>query len=133
MLVVEIRFERLQEWLAARFLDPKCSRNRRTGKVGIANGRQLDESDAIAVFVEHLPATSIARRVLPVPPGPLRVTRRTAGSSSRCRTSCTSRSRPMNDVGCEGRFAGYLLGVAPDRLSPVRSGGKSAGKSGTTS
>ena len=62
-------------------------------------------------------ATWRARRVLPVPPGPVRVTSRLAASSSS--TSATSRWRPRNEVSWSGR----LFGVA----SRVRGGGKSAG------
>ncbi len=44
-------------------------------------------------------ATSMASRVLPVPPVPVNVTSRTSGRRSRSVTSRISRSRPMSDVG----------------------------------
>ena len=53
-------------------------------------------------------AACTARRVLPVPPGPVRVSRRYAGEvwlSSRV-TSASIRSRPMKLVNCSGRLSG---------------------------
>ncbi len=43
-------------------------------------------------------ATCSPRRVLPIPPGPVRVRRRTWGRQSRSRTAATSRSRPTRGV-----------------------------------
>ena len=58
-------------------------------------------------------------RVLPVPPGPVSVNRRTSSRRSRSTTAATSRSRPISGVGWTGRFVG--------RFSSVRKAGNSFG------
>ena len=63
-----------------------------------------------------------ARRVLPVPPGPVSVSRRTSSCPSRSHTSSTSRSLPTSGVGWSGRLL--------RRLSRVLKGGNSEGRSG---
>ncbi len=68
-------------------------------------------------------ATWRLSRVLPVPPGPVSVSRRER--PRRSRASATSRSRPTKVVSCVGR----LLGVR----SRVRRAGKSAGRVSITS
>ena len=52
-------------------------------------------------------ATSIASRLFPHPPGPVRVRRRVLSSS--VVTSAISRSRPMKVVSCTGRLLGLEL------------------------
>ena len=69
-------------------------------------------------------ASSIAKRVLPIPPGPVTVSSRAV--PSRRRASASSRSRPTNVV--TGRSAG-----CSGRASSVRSGGKSVGSPSMTS
>ena len=80
-------------------------------------------------------AISTARRVLPTPPGPVRVTSRCC--STRRRTSAPSRSRPTNDVGSWGRVSARPGPVAPPaspsaaarprpRTPPVRRAGAPA-------
>jgi hypothetical protein len=59
-----------------------------------------------------LAATRSARRVLPVPPGPVRVSRRTVSLSMRARISRNSVSRPMNVEVWVGRLLGRRSGVA---------------------
>ena len=71
----------------------------------------------------RLAATWSARRVLPVPPGPVSVTSRVLARSARI--SSSSRSRPTNDVSSIGRLLG--------RASSERIGGKSAGRPSITS
>ncbi len=66
--------------------------------------------------------TSSARRVLPLPPGPVSVSSRLV--SMRRLASSIRRSRPMNVVSCRGRLPGP---IARDRRA-----GNAAGKSGTT-
>ncbi len=46
----------------------------------------------------------MASRVLPIPPGPIKVNSRHAGSAKRSVISATSSARPMKDVGCGGRW-----------------------------
>ncbi len=65
-------------------------------------------------------ATWIERRVLPVPPGPISVSKRVFSKS--LFASVSSFSRPTKLVNWMGRLLG--------RLSSVRSGGNSVGKSG---
>ncbi len=67
-------------------------------------------------------AACTANRVLPVPPGPVSVTRRLRSTSSVTRP--TSRSRPTNDVNSAGRLVG---------ISRVLIGGKSDGRPSITS
>ncbi len=69
-------------------------------------------------------ATCRPRRVLPVPPGPVKVTRRTSSRRRSCPMVATSVSRPMSGVGCTGRVS--------RRRSRVLSGGKSAGRPAIT-
>ena len=98
------------------------------------SGRTRPGSVTIASSTANVPssnsstrsaATCIARRVLPVPPGPVRVTSRTSSSRTSRRTASSSSSRPMSGVGCAGRFV---------RLpSSVRRGGNSVGRPGTRS
>ena len=52
-------------------------------------------------------ATWSDRRVLPVPPGPVSVTRRCPASS--CLTWAISASRPMKDVSWTGKLLGMAL------------------------
>ena len=68
-------------------------------------------------------ASSIAKRVLPVPPGPVRVTRR--ASSNSASSAANSRSRPTKVVSRDGRL--------PVGWSAACSGGKSDGRPSTTS
>ena len=68
-----------------------------------------------------LAATSIARRVLPAPPAPVRVTSRLSARMSRISTICVS--RPTKVVSCVGRCCAAEVLV-------VRRGGKSLRTSG---
>ena len=67
-------------------------------------------------------ATSTARRVLPMPPGPMMVSRRQFGSNSSSPRAVNSPTRPMNGVGQTGNAADSGRGVArsPD-TGPSRS------------
>ena len=72
-------------------------------------------------------ATRRARRVLPTPPGPVRVRRRTPSSPSRAQTAAASRSRPISGVSGTGRLgAGVGGGVAIGCPDPAR--GRTADK-----
>ena len=51
-------------------------------------------------------ASASARRVLPIPPGPVRVSRRTSGRRRRLRAALTSVARPICGVGGVGRLPG---------------------------
>ncbi len=52
----------------------------------------------------RLVPTSSPRRVLPTPPVPVSVTRRTSGCRRRAHTAATSCSRPTSGVSCAGRL-----------------------------
>src|SRR2546423_8067377 len=64
-------------------------------------------------------ATSSARRVLPTPAVPVRVSRRTSGRTSKAWIACTSCSRPISDVSETGRVC-----VTSRAVSPARGSGK---------
>jgi hypothetical protein len=51
-------------------------RNRLRNKIRVADGRQAGDVEAAGKSVLDLLATSSARRVLPIPPGPVNVTSR---------------------------------------------------------
>ena len=91
-----------------------CPRDRRTGRgqrqgTGDLVGHQLrvadlgegDEGHAVRVAPAQLCARCSARRVLPTPPGPVRVTSRCPASSPVIRA--TSSSRPKRGAGAAGR------------------------------
>jgi hypothetical protein len=65
-------------------------------------------------------AACSARRVLPIPPGPVSVSNRTSARLSKAQICASSRSRPISELGWTGRLLG--------RASSVLGGGKSAGK-----
>ncbi len=71
-------------------------------------------------------ATRIARRVLPTPPGPVRVRSRTPSSRSRRSAASTSRCRPTNGAIGVGRRAA-------SRADPARSVMPSSGATGSPS
>ena len=86
--------------------------DRRDDEVGIADRGEGDEDRAVGEAASNSAATSIARRVLPTPPGPVSVTRRTSGRRSRSRTAATSRSRPTSGVSGRGRVLTRVAGLS---------------------
>src|SRR6185437_6908740 len=64
-------------------------------------------------------ADSIARRVFPVPPGPVKVIKRTSFSRSSSAMRSTSSLRPINGVGCRGRLLAGTLPDDDDKLTEV--------------
>ena len=61
------------DWLPSASLQPQRLRDRRVRRVGIADRRQRDEADAVGEIDRGTSsATCTARRVLPVPPGPVK-------------------------------------------------------------
>src|SRR5713226_2168438 len=94
MLVLQIGLQKIQKRLFSSFFDPQCLSNSSNNQVRIANGSQRDEADAFGKL----------RRVLPTPPGPVRVTKRTSGRRRRAHTACTSCSRPINGVSRPGKL-----------------------------
>ena len=65
----------------------------------------------------HCSATAIARRVLPTPPGPVSVSRRTSGRRSSARRVASSTSRPISRVRGTGSGAAATwrpwMGIGP--------------------
>ena len=118
-------------------LDADRRRDRLGHQVGVGERRQLRqphpvrERPARPSASPRRPAArpwaaSTARRVLPTPPGPVRVTSRC--SASRRRTAATSRSRPTNeDAGRRRRPRGRGASRAP----PGRPGGRRPRPPGT--
>src|SRR5947207_1104061 len=60
--------------------------------------------------------TSKASRVLPTPPGPSRVSKRTSGCLSRSMTTCTACSRPINGVVAAASKEDSRLAAGRDHL-----------------
>src|SRR5262249_62031190 len=69
------------------------------------------------------PATAIASRVLPEPPGPVRVTNRVTCEPSSSTSEAVSASRPKKRVNCAGRRGAGC----------PRGGGAAAGRAGDSS
>ena len=67
----------------------------------------------------RLVATWRARRVLPTPPGPVKVSRRISSWRSRSTSTATSRSRPTSGVSGAGRFVDRADGDALDTDTPL--------------
>ena len=92
-------------------------------RAGSRRRRQIDEDDAVRVVARPASSpTRRARRVLPVPPGPVSVTRRTSGACRRVLTASISGSRPRNGVN--------VAGNPRRRSSAAGRVGRSSGKSG---
>ena len=85
---------------------------------------ELDEVDAVDVLAATSSATATESRVLPLPPGPVRVTSRGPSRLSSALRAASSASRPTSAVAATGRLPG-----APR----LRRGGNMAGRPGTTS
>ncbi len=75
-------------------------------------------------------ATWRAKRVLPVPPGPVSVSKWVCGSCRRSRTAATSRSRPMKGVRCTGRL---WRGTSSTGAAPGGRGGGHRGRAAASS
>ena len=87
----------------------------------VGQRRQLHQPDAVRVArPARRPRPGAPGGSCPCPPGPVSVSSRVRGASSRAPPRASSRSRPTKLVSCSGR----LLGSA----SSVRRGGKSAGQ-----
>jgi hypothetical protein len=82
----------------------------RPDELTAASGTKRTASASISA---RLRAASSARPVLPTPPGPLSVSSRQAGSSSRCAMIASSLSRPTNDVAGAGSSACATMGGSP--------------------
>ena len=123
-LVLEVLGERLGDGLARLFLHAQHRRHRlrhetRVGRAARVRRTRRRPGTARATSA----ATCRPRRVLPLPPEPVSVSRRVLASSAS--TSAISFSRPMKLVNCWGR----LFGCVDSDLS----GGKSAGRPGCRS
>ena len=72
----------------------------------VADRRERDKAVPSANSSANSAATWIASRVLPTPPGPVRVSRRTSGRRSNSRMAASSRSRPTSGVRGSGGGVG---------------------------
>ncbi len=96
----------------------------------VANGTNTTRVGPFAAIAR---ASSTASRVLPEPPGPVRVTRRAAGSASQRRSVSMSASRPRrvvritgSEVSLSSSTAAFCTGAralprSASRIAPVRS------------
>ena len=91
--------------------------------LGRRDRRQIDERGSIGEFRSASLATCCARRVLPTPPGPVRVSSRTSGRSKSSRTTSASCSRPTNEVRSPGGG-----GKRSSPTGAVRRGPRSSGR-----
>ena len=74
-------------------------------ELGVAQGRERHPPDPVRVGVGCAqPAACRASRVFPVPPGPVRVSRRASSAARSSTTSASSRSLPRKGVAGTGRF-----------------------------
>ena len=125
--------QRICQGLLARLLaDTEVTGARSGHQGGIGDGGQLREPYAVCGLSGRTARpTSMANRVLPTPPEPVRVTRRLLPRS--LTTSAISVSRPTRlDTGCV-RLVGLARVVVISAPTCTRSGGKSADTPSTSS
>ena len=109
-----------RSWLHSSVWRSVCWRSGRSGAPAVSNGSRCSRRRSSASGRSRparAAASSMARRVLPTPPGPTSVSRRTAerAGSSRVRAAARSASRPMSGVGGDGsrtRAMGRLWATA---------------------
>ena len=99
----------------ARALTPNTAANAPTTPSGSRTAANSTNQAPSRNWGSTSPATWSARRVLPTPPTPVNVTTRDSASAFATRTS--SRSRPMNELTCNGRFPGNASNVVNDGKS----------------
>jgi hypothetical protein len=97
------RFKASCSVLSATPLIPSASARTEVIRSGSLRGARGTKATPSANDSPERPATSKARRVLPTPPGPSRVTRRTSSRRRRRAAATASFSRPTNGVGGAGR------------------------------
>jgi len=101
-----------------------------SAKAGSRRAARLTVTTPSAKALSRPATTCWARRVLPTPPGPVSVSRRTSGWRSRCATAASSRSRPSNGVSGAGSASmnspGALSAVSPTAPRPVSLTGSTA-------
>ena len=95
----------IDERLPGCLLDPQDGGDGLRNQVGVGERGQLHEPHPSSNRSAIPEATARARRVLPEPPGPVRVSRRCAASSRS--TSAISRSRPTKLVSGSGRLLAW--------------------------
>ena len=87
-------------------------------RLGLAIGARLTKATPSGKSSTTSVAAAIARRVLPTPPGPVKVSRRTPGSRSSVTTAASSWSRAIKRVSGRGR------GVPPPSTESAISDGR---------
>ncbi|HEX5701101.1 MAG TPA: hypothetical protein VFX77_10655 [Rubrobacter sp.] len=86
----------------SRVLDPERLGDGRRREVGVLKGASGTNATPSAKAPGERPATSSASLLLPTPPGPVSVTRRTSSRRKSPVTDATSVSRPRSGVGGTG-------------------------------
>ncbi len=104
MFLAQERLEALIEGLRTGFFDAQGLRNRRGDQRRVDDGGELDEADAVGKASSTSAATCTLKRVLPTPPGPVSVTRRTSARRTSVAIMVRSCSRPKSGVSWAGRF-----------------------------
>ena len=103
--------EPIEERIAAPFLNPERASDCGNDQGRIGNRAEADEPDLVARLAPRPHAAAArASRVLPTPPGPVRVSSRTSSRRSRSVIAATSRSRPISGVSGWGSRHRRLVG-----------------------
>ena len=92
-------------------------------RTGASSTRATPSATVSAISV----ATARASRVLPTPPGPVRVKRRQSSSTSRATAVATSASRPIRDVSGRGRWPSAVEAAASGAAGSRRMGCRGIG------
>ena len=101
-IVTQTTDHRVEQRSVTRLLQVEHLGQRAHHRARLAERRELDVPDAVAVAIPDRSTARSARRVLPHPPDPVMVSRRVSSSSA---WSCASSgSRPMNGVSGVGRL-----------------------------
>ena len=98
-------------------------RRQRRGRARDTAPRATNQTPSANASAAASAAARRASRVLPTPPGPVSVTRRTSGRRSSSPTAAISRSRPTSEVSGTGRLGDAVPLVGGCSAIPVRPGG----------
>ena len=100
---------------SARVFQAERLHHRRARSAGSASGARSTKTTPSRKRSMSSPATAVATRVLPLPPAPVRVSRRTSSSRSISLRRATSRLRPTRRVGGIGSRCSPLGGRTESR------------------
>ena len=84
-------------------------------RAGSLSGASATKHTPFGNFVDEFGATWSARRVFPIPPGPVKVSKRTSVPRRSLRTAATSWARPISSPDDDRKFGegGYVVAAAP--------------------